>query len=379
MAVPTAPLPKTLNQHEPLLKKTLYSFALILLLINPATRAETPDFHVTPIASGLDYPWSVAFFPNGDYLVTEKSGTLLLIDQNGSKKKINGLNQLGIVARRQGGLLDVVLHPDFETNKLIYFSYVARGYGGTGTEVARGRLHHDYLENIEVIFKASPKMRGDVHFGSRLLFDSKHYLYITLGERFQMDKAQDFSNHHGTIIRLHDDGRIPDDNPFINNTNALPDIYSYGHRNVQGIALQPGTDTIWIHEHGPQGGDEVNILKAGANYGWPVITYGVDYDDSIISNKTKVPGMEQPVIHWTPSIAPCGMAFYNNDLYVGALAGAHLRYLNIQGHEIVKQTSLLEELQERIRDVKAGPDGHLYVLTDSADGQLLRLENRGQN
>lgn len=324
------------------------------------------------IASDLDYPWSVEVLPDGGFLVTEKPGRLLRISPDGTKTEIRGLPE-NLVSRRQGGLLDIALAPDFSQSRMVYFSYVGRGYGGTGTEVARAVLSGNRMDNLEVIFKARPKMRSDVHFGSRLLFAPDGTLYVTLGERYRMDEAQNPDNHLGTVVRINPDGSVPEDNPFIGKNGHRPEIYTYGHRNVQGIALHPETGAVWIHEHGPQGGDEVNILKPGANYGWPEITYGIDYDDSVITEKTRMEGMEQPVIHWTPSIAPCGMAFHNGDLYVGALVGTHLRHLSVDGQKIISQEKLLQDMGERIRDVVAGPDGYLYVLTDSHNGRLIRL------
>lgn len=335
------------------------------------------------VAAGLVHPWAVAFLPGGDYLVTERPGQLLRIAPDGQAASISGLPS-NIVARGQGGLLDLALHPDFENNRLIYFSYVARGYGGTGTEVARARLAEgrNALTHLEVIFTASPKMRSDVHFGSRLLFAPDGTLYITLGERFAMDEAQKASNHLGALIRIHDDGNIPADNPCAGHDRYRPEIFSYGHRNIQGIAQEPETGIIWLHEHGPRGGDELNIARAGANYGWPEITHGANYDGSVITTQTEAEGMESPVIQWSPSIAPSGMSFYDGDkfphwhgnLFIGALAGTHLRRVVLDGREVTDQEVLLADMYERIRDVRTGPDGHLYLLTDSNQGRLIRLE-----
>lgn len=380
MAAPKARSPTILNQRAMRLNIKIFLIIFTCLLLLPGKHTHASELKRTIITDGLSYPWAVAFLPDGSFLVTEKPGKLLKISPDGKKAEIDGLP--AIVARRQGGLLDIILDPDFKTNRLIYFSYVGRGMGGTSTEVARAALIGNNLSNLQTIFKAKPKMRSDLHFGSRLLFAPDGTLFITLGERFKMQDAQNLKNHHGALVRINPDGSVPDDNPFTGQKGAKPEIYSYGHRNMQGIALQPGTDTIWTHEHGPQGGDEVNIIRPGVNYGWPVISYGIDYDGSIITDKTEAPGMAQPVIHWTPSIAPCGMAFYNGDkfpdwrgdLFVGALAGAHLRRLDVEGQEIIEQEVLLTDLEERIRDVRAGPDGYLYILTDSHDGKLIRLE-----
>ena len=345
-------------------------------------RSDKHDFRIVPVVGELDHPWGLAFLPNGDMLVTERSGQLRIVrDGVLDPKPIEGVPD--VYASGQGGLLDVALHPKFEDNRLVYLSYAGRGAGGAGTEVVRGKLAGNRLVNVEVIFRVSPKTSGSNHYGSRLLFAPDGTLFITTGDRYNyLDHAQDTGDHLGTIVRVRDDGSVPDDNPFVGRAGARPEIYSYGHRNVQGIALRPGDNVVWAHEHGPRGGDEVNILKPGANYGWPAITYGIDYSGAIISDKTEAPGMEQPVVYWDPSIAPSGMAFYDGDrfpkwrgdLFVGALAHTHLRRLELDGIRVVKQEVLLEKLGERIRDVRAGPDGLIYVLTDSSDGQILRLE-----
>lgn len=342
------------------------------------------EFRLTTVADGLESPWSLAFLPGGDMLVTERdSGDLRLIrDGKLQPGAIQGTPK--VAAQGQGGLLDVAVHPDFASNKFVYLSYAASGEGGRGTEVMRAQLEDGALTTPEVIFRVEPKTSGSAHYGSRLLFAPDGTLFVTLGDRFSfMKQAQNTANHIGTVVRINDDGSVPQDNPFAGDAQARPEIYSYGHRNSQGIALRPGTSEIWQHEHGPRGGDEVNILKAGANYGWPAITYGVDYSGSIISDKTEAPGMEQPVVYWVPSIAPSGMAFYDGDkfpawrgdLFVGALAGAHLRRLKLDGQKVVEQEPLLEALDERIRDVRSGPDGYLYIVTDDpGDGRVLRLE-----
>ena len=345
-------------------------------------RSTKHDFRIVPVVGGLDHPWGLAFLPDGGMLVTERSGRLRFV-RGGvlDPKPIDGVP--AVYASGQGGLLDVALHPKFAENRFVYLSYSGRGAGGAGTEVARGRLAGDRLTDVRVIFRVSPKTSGANHYGSRLLFAPDGTLFITTGDRYNyLEHAQDTGDHLGTIVRVRDDGSVPDDNPFVGRPGARPEIYSYGHRNVQGIALRPGGNVIWAHEHGPRGGDEVNILKPGANYGWPAITYGIDYSGAIISDKTEAPGMEQPVVYWDPSIAPSGMAFYDGDrfpnwrgdLFIGALAHTHLRRLELDGDRVVKQEVLLGELGERIRDVRVGPDGFIYVLTDSSDGKILRLE-----
>jgi glucose/arabinose dehydrogenase len=367
------------------------SVALLALAASPAgpalaqDRAEVSEqaaFRAVTLAKGLDHPWGMAFLPGGGILITERPGGLRLYsDGRLQPGAIQGSPQ--VAARGQGGLLDVALHPDFAQNRLVYLSYAGAGPGGAGTEVARARFDGTELTGLEVIFRAEPKTPGGAHYGSRLAFDREGRLYISLGDRRNyLEEAQNPANHLGSIIRLEDDGEVPGDNPFLGVEGSRPEIFSYGHRNVQGLALNPASGEIWAHEHGPRGGDEVNILKAGANFGWPAITYGIDYSGAIISDKTEAPGMEQPVVYWVPSIAPSGMAFYDGDLFsqwkgdlfVGALAGRHLRRLELQGDEVTGQEELLTGLRERIRDVRSGPDGYLYLLTDSGNGRLIRLE-----
>jgi glucose/arabinose dehydrogenase len=343
--------------------------------------SDQETFRVTTLADGLDHPWGMAFLPDGSLLITERAGRLNIF-REGRLQRVTGLPE-NIAVRGQGGLLDVVLHPDFAENGWIYLSYAGEAGGEAGTEVAWARLEGTALSDVLVIFSAHPKTPGSAHYGGRLAFDRAGHLYIALGDRRNyMLEAQKLTSHLGSVIRVNDDGSAPDDNPFTGRDDALPEVFSYGHRNVQGMTLHPETGAIWTHEHGPRGGDEVNILQAGANYGWPAITYGIDYSGAIISEKTQAPGMEQPVVYWVPSIAPSGMAFYKGDLFpewqgdlfVGALAGRHLRRLELDGDRVTGQEELLSDLGERIRDVETGPDGHLYLLTDASDGRLLRLE-----
>jgi glucose/arabinose dehydrogenase len=342
------------------------------------------QFRLVEVAMGLANPWSLAFLPGGDMLVTERPGQLRLIRSGGRLERQPIAGAPKVVARGQGGLLDIAVHPRFTENKLIYLSYAGEGDGGVGTEVMRAKFNGEKLENPEVVFRVAPKTSGGNHFGSRLLFAPDGNLIITLGDRYSYrDQAQNLSNHLGKIVRIRDDGAIPSDNPFNDQANARPEIFTYGHRNSQGIVLRPGTTEIWAHEHGPRGGDELNLLKPGANYGWPRITYGINYDGSVISEKKEAPGMEQPAVFWAPSIAPSGMAFYDGDkfpawkgdLFVGALALVHLRRIRLDGRRVAEQEVLLDGLNERIRDVRSGPDGFLYLVTDDpSNGRVLRLE-----
>jgi glucose/arabinose dehydrogenase len=334
------------------------------------------------LAQGLVHPWSLAFLPDGRMLVTEREGRLRIVrDGKLEPKPVSGLPP--IAASGQGGLLDVVLHPRFAENGWIYLSYAARGPGGLGTEVARARLVQDRLEDVKTIFQMQPKVSGGLHFGGRLVFDRQGLVYITLGERGDQDRAQRLDEHLGKIVRLHDDGRIPEDNPFRNRAGARPEIFSLGNRNVQGAALHPGTGELWTHEHGPQGGDEINVIRAGVNYGWPVITYGRNYGSGTrIGEGTHKAGMAQPLHYWVPSIAPSGMAFYTGDkfprwrgdLFVGALRDQMLVRMRFEGEKVVREERLLQGVLGRIRDVRQGPDGFLYLLTDESNGLLGRLE-----
>ncbi|MDO3376737.1 PQQ-dependent sugar dehydrogenase [Geoalkalibacter halelectricus] len=341
------------------------------------------QLRVITLVEGLEHPWGLAFLPDGRMLVTERPGRLrLIVDGELKSEPVAGLPE--IVAVGQGGLLDIALHPRFADNHLVYFSYAGRGEGGIGTEVARGRLVDNRLEDLEVIFSMEPKSNARQHFGSRLVFDREGFLYITLGDRGEMDRAQVTDDHAGSVIRLHDDGRVPEDNPFVGKPDFKPEIYTYGHRNIQGAALHPESGKLWTHEHGPQGGDEVNIIRAGRNYGWPVITHGVQYvTGARIGVGTEKEGMESPLHYWVPvSIAPSGMAFYTGerfpnwrgDLFIGALRDRMLVRLRLDGERVSEEEHMLEGTLGRIRDVRQGPDGYLYLLTDERRGVLARLE-----
>ncbi len=370
--------------------RILLGLPLALLLTGAASlpqvvKTREHDLRIVPVVSGLDHPWSMAFLPDGRMLVTERPGRLRIVDQGRLVKgPVSGLPP--IEERGQGGLLDVALHPRFAENGLVYLSYAGPGPGGVGTEVARGKLVGRRLENVEILFRMEPKSGARQHFGSRLVFDRQGYLYITLGDRGEMERAQRPGDHAGSVIRLHDDGRVPADNPFVGQKGWKPEKYTLGHRNMQGAALHPRTGELWTHEHGPQGGDEINVIRAGVNYGWPVITYGVNYvTGTKIGEGNRKPGMAQPVHYWTPSIAPSGMAFYTGDafprwrgdLFVGALRDEMVVRLRLDGERVVVEERFLKGVLGRIRDVRQGPDGFLYLLTDEDDGALVRLEPAG--
>ena len=316
-------------------------------------------------------------------LVTERPGRLRLVAMNGSvSEPISGVP--GVVAKGQGGLLDVALDPDFAENQTIYLSFSEPRPGGNGTSVARAVFSPDRksLAKVAVIFQQMPAIDSTAHFGGRLAFAPDKTLFVTLGERYVMrDSAQDLGTHLGKVVHITRDGAPAPDNPFIGRAGVLPEIWSYGHRNAQGAAIEPSTGLLWTVEHGAQGGDEINRPEAGKNYGWPVITYGKDYDGSKIGEGTEKQGMEQPLYYWDPSIAPSGMAFYDGslfgewkgDLLVGALKGQKLFRLDVEGGKIIGEEVMLEDLGERIRDVRIGPDGAVYLLTDNPQGRVLRM------
>src|SRR5262245_17002209 len=337
---------------------------------------------VETVARGLEHPWALVFLPDRRMLVTERAGRLRVVEHDGRlSEPIGGLP--AVAARGQGGLLDVALDPRFADTGVIYLSYAEPGPGGTsGTAVARGRLAQGRLEDVRVIYQQQPKAGSWYHFGSRLVFARDGTLFVTQGDRFtHMEGAQDLSVGFGKIVRITPDGSAPPDNPFVGRAGARPEIWSYGHRNVQAAALDPQTGQLWTVEHGARGGDELNHPEAGKNYGWPVITYGVDYSGASIGQGTAKPGMEQPVYYWDPVIAPSGMTFYTADalpgwkgsVFVGSLRPGLLVRLVLEGGVVTREERYLADLRERIRDVRQGPDGLLYLLTDSRDGRILRV------
>jgi aldose sugar dehydrogenase len=352
-----------------------------------APRSPTPDpvaaaLRVTSVTRGLDHPWGLVFLPDGRMLVTERSGQLRIVERDGRlSDPLSGVPE--VVDRGQGGLLDVTLSPQFAQDRLVYLSYSEAGTDGAGTAVARGQLGDRGLENIEVIWRQLPKVRGANHWGSCLLFRRDGTLFITLGDRFDYrELAQDLTTTLGKIVRINPDGSIPQDNPFVGRANVRHEIWSYGHRNIQAAALHPETGELWTVEHGARGGDELNRPHPGRNYGWPVITYGVDYSGARIGQGTAQARMEQPVYYWDPVIAPSGAVFYTGDafpqwrghLFIGSLKPGLLVRLALQNGRVITEERYLADLRERIREVVQGPDGLLYLLTDDEDGQILRVE-----
>ena len=345
-------------------------------------KSQKASFRIVTLISGLNHPWSVAFLPSGDILVTERPGTLRMIQNSVLlDSPITGLPPVS-AKNDQGGLLDIALDPDFANNHRLCLSYVARGEDGRGTEIACGELRGNHLHNVEVIFKALPKSGTGRHFGSRLLFASDGYLYATLGERGYRPQAQNRATHPGSLVRIARDGSIPPDNPFVGDPASRPEIYTYGNRNPQGLAEHPTTRELWMHEHGPRGGDELNRVIAGANYGWPVISYGKEYFlPKAVGEGTHKEGMRQPVYYWDPSIAPSGMTFYTGpdfpgwagDLFIGSLKFGELVRLELEDGQVINEERLLNRAFGRIRDVRQGPDGALYLLTDERNGRLLKV------
>ena len=372
-------------------RNALHLLALLGLFASslPAVAAE---LRAVPVARGLTHPWALAFLPDGRMLVTERVGRMVIVGPDGrTSDPLNGL--LPVDFTGQCGLLDVAVDPKFTDNRLVYWTYAEPGEGGNGVAVARGRLEGNRLEGVQVIFRQLPKVRSSLHCGSRLAFARDGRLFVGLGDRFsRKDDAQVADNHLGKLVRLETDGKVPADNPFVGSVSvggaggagARPEVYSLGHRNIQGLAVHPGTGELWQTEHGPQGGDELNVIEPGRNYGWPVVTYGRNYGTGTrIGEEGPKAGFEQPLRHWVPvSIAPSGMAFltsdrypgWNGSLFIGMLRGQGLVRLVLDGRRVVSEERLLTTLGARIRDVRQGPDGFLYVVTDGTEGRVLRLE-----
>jgi aldose sugar dehydrogenase len=361
----------------------------------PAESPSAGDARAVTFTSGLEHPWSLAFLPDGSMLVTERPGRLRHVSVDGATLSDPLAGVPAVDAREQGGLFDVVLDPAFDSNRRIYLSFAEPGTGAeegrNGTAVARAELSADNsaLLNLAVIFRQAPKVASTKHFGGRLVFSGDGTLFVGLGERYDFrDEAQDLSNHLGKVVRIDTDGAAPADNPFIGQAGAAPEVFSLGHRNMQGAALNPASGELWSNEHGPQGGDEVNRIQPGLNYGWPLISYGCEYGAPVgqctpVGGASEAPGLEQPLTYWVPeSIAPSGMAFYNGDafpqwkgsVFIGALAGEALWRLTLSGNTVTAREALFGELGQRIRDVRVGADGWLYLLTDEDAGRIVRIQ-----
>jgi aldose sugar dehydrogenase len=355
------------------------TFALLAALSLPAQA----EIKVETVAEGLEHPWGLAFMPDRGMLATERPGRMRIIREGVLSEPLKGVPEVD--ARGQGGLLDVALDPDFAKNQTIFFTFSEpRPEGGNGTSVGRAKLSGDgaQLEDLKVIFRQQPAIDSEAHFAGRIAFAADGNLFVTLGDRYLMrESAQDLSTHLGKTVRITKDGAPAPGNPFAGKEDALPEIWSYGHRNAQGAAIEPSTGLIWTVEHGARGGDEINRPEAGKNYGWPVITYGKDYSGAKIGEGTAKEGMEQPLHYWDPSIAPSGMAFYEGamfpewkgDLLVGALKGQKLVRLDVENGKVTGGDVMLEDFGERIRDVRVGPDGAVYLLTDNPEGRVLRV------
>ena len=372
------------KQLKYLLLLGLLIITLTSVIVHSASiyESEKARFRVVSLVSGLVHPWSLAFLPDGDLLITERPGRLRVV-RLGHLLEVPIAGVPVVAAVGQGGLLDVVLHPDFATNRLLCLSYNRPDSDSNSTAIICAELVGDRLINSRVIFVAAPKLRGGKHFGCRLVFDVNGNLYATLGDRGVRAQAQDLSRHPGSVIRIDLNGTALADNPFVHQDNAQPEIFTYGNRNPQGLAWQPKTGVLWMHEHGPRGGDELNQVIAGTNYGWPVISYGKEYwSPNAVGEGTHKIGMAQPAHHWIPSIAPSGMAFYSGNrfprwqgnLFIGSLKFGELVRLEFDASRVVHEERLLNGEFGRIRDVRLGPDGLLYLLTDSRNGHLLRLE-----
>ncbi|MFP4556609.1 MAG: PQQ-dependent sugar dehydrogenase [Bacteroidales bacterium] len=344
--------------------------------------SDVQNFVIDTVATGLNVPWGLAFLPNGDLLISERAGTLHRFTDGELSEPIDGLPP--IMAIGQGGLLDLALHPNYDANGWIYMAYSALNTESDqtigNTAILRARLDGNKLVDQEVIFEGLPHTPMQYHFGCKLAFDGKGHLFFGIGDRGQRDDfPQKLDNHNGKIHRIKDDGAIPSDNPFVNDSNAMPSIYSYGHRNPQGTCIHPVTGELWISEHGPKGGDELNLVEPGLNYGWPVITYGINYDGTIITEQTEKEGMEQPVYEWTPSIAPCGMTFvtgdrfknWENNLLIGSLSFHYLERVVLEGHSVTHREKLLDGVG-RVRNVVMSPDGYVYVAVENP-GSILKL------
>ncbi|WP_148862035.1 PQQ-dependent sugar dehydrogenase [Marinobacter fonticola] len=365
---------------------SLFSLILASLTLSSPTHAEIfssqyHDYKVETIATGLENPWAMAFLPNGDALVTERAGRLrILRDGNIVEQPVSGLPDLKVGG--QGGLMDIILHPEFSDNRQLFLSYAHQNSEGYTTRVARAHYENRKLSDVKVIFDALPRSDSTRHYAGRLAFDREGYLYVPVGDRGEKDRAQDISDDAGGVHRITTDGEPAPGNPFLDDPDASDTLFTYGNRNIQGIARHPETGAIWTHEHGPRGGDEINILEASTNYGWPEITHGIGYSGLPITDRTEAPGMAQPLHYWDPSIAPSGMAFYTGevfpqwqgDVFVGALKFQKVVRLRINdAKDVVEEEDLLTDMDHRIRAVTQGPAGNIWLLTDAPDGHIMKI------
>jgi len=354
--------------------------AACALSILPLTAAA--DYRIETVAEGLEHPWSLAFLPDGSMLVTERVGRLRLITADGElqDEPVSGLPD--VFVQSQAGLKDVVLDPEFAENQRLFISYSCGNRRANHTCLVRARWNDGELQQVEEIFRAQPAKSGAAHYGARIAFLPDHTLLLTIGDGFNYrEEAQNKGNHIGSTVRLDRDGNAPDDNPYRDEEGAAPELYSIGHRNAQAILYDPESGRVYSNEHGPRGGDKINVIEPGRNYGWPVITYGVDYTGAQITPYTEKPGMEQPLVDWTPSIAPSGMTLYDGDLFPdwrgdlfsGALAARKVQRVMLEDGQVTGEEALFQDLGKRIRDVRTGPEGAIYLLTDHSDGQVLRV------
>jgi aldose sugar dehydrogenase len=361
------------------LLRILSGLPLVLFLLMGS--AQAVDYRIETLASGLEHPWSLAFLPDGRILVTERAGRLRVIEEGRLREEpVSGVPDSFV--RSQGGLFEVLPAPDFADSRWIYLSQAHGTAAANTTRLLRGRLDGMTLADVEVLFEARPTRSTPVHFGGRMAFLADGTLVLGLGDGFDdREDAQRLDSHTGSIVRLHPDGRVPTDNPFVGRDGVLSEIYSYGHRNVQGLFPDADNNVLWSHEHGPRGGDELNLIEPGVNYGWPVVSHGIDYSGARITPHTSLPGMRDPVRHWTPAIAPSGMTLYQGDLFpewrgslfISSLVQRQVRRLTLDGTKIDGEEILFEEIGERLRDIRSGPDGALYLLTDKSDGRVLRV------
>lgn len=363
-----------------MINKSKFLVAAVALAASLGTQAA--DYEVEIVARNLEHPWSLAFLPDGRMLVTERAGRLRVIEADGTLRDEPVAGVPEVFVQSQAGLFEVALDPEYASNGRLFLSYACGTEAANNTCLISARLEDNSLVEVKEIFRAQPAKRGGAHYGGRIAFLPDNTLVLGLGDAFiHREEAQNPTNHLGSTVRINRDGTVPDDNPFVDTPNAAPELYTLGNRNVQGLVYDTANQRLISHEHGAKGGDEINFLEPGKNYGWPKITYGVDYSGAVISPYTEAEGLEQPVLHWTPSIAPAGLSLYNGDMFpewngsllVSALAARQVRRVVLNGSEEVAQEPLFMELNERLRDVRTAADGSIYLLTDDPEGKVLRI------